>query len=121
MTKSVSQKAQLVMGALMVAAGGAATLRPSGFAPLDDTHGASEQSLYLTRMWALRETALGAILLATHTSAHRRSVLASIAALAAGEIAVSAGTSVFDAKGRTGTIVTAGAFGLISALAAAKG
>lgn len=104
MTKSSPpEKIQAGMGAVMVALGSLATVAPKQFG----------EHQHLTRMWALREAALGAILLATRKSPDTAKVLLPLAALAVGEVAVTVRAPELSAGQRIGSAATAAAFGAL--------
>lgn len=115
---------QAALGTTMLGVGASAALKPAAFTtsyaePADPA--TTDQAEYLTRMWALRETALGAVLLSTTTSPHRRRTLAVTALLAATEAGVTVRSRGLSAQNRKASIASAAVFGLLSAVAAAKG
>ncbi|WP_166902897.1 hypothetical protein [Mycobacterium sp. DL440] len=113
MTPSSSQKIQAAMGAVMLAVGATAVLAPARFGS-----SAMPGQDYQTRMWALRETALGAILFGTRNSQRRRPVLAATTALAVAELAVSLREPTLAKANRWSAVASSAVFGVAGALAA---
>ncbi|MET0899897.1 MAG: hypothetical protein ABWY45_18455 [Mycobacterium sp.] len=117
MPASVSQKIQTGLGAVMLAVGASALVWPSRFVNSPEPSPSPGDREYLTRMWALREAAIGAILLGTSRSGQRRSVLVSTVVLSAAESAVILQTPTLRGKDRLTGAASAAAFGALSAYA----
>ena len=117
MSASTSVKIQTALGAVMLAVGASALVWPSRFMNSPDPSGKVGEREYLTRMWALREAAIGAILLGTSRSEQRRSVLASTMVLSAAESAVILQSPALRGKDRISGAASAAAFGALSAFA----
>lgn len=117
MPASVSQKVQTGLGAVMLAVGASALVWPSRFVHSAEPSRSPGEREYLTRMWALREAAIGAILLGTKGSEQRRSVLVSTVVLSAAESAVILQSPALRSKDRISGAATAAAFGALSAYA----
>lgn len=115
MPNSRSEKIQLVMGATMAAVGTMACIAPRRFAQTSGP--ATAETEHLTRMWALRETALGAILLGARRADSKSPVLLAVAGLAAAEVIVSLRTPGLSAPSRASTAATATAFAAASGYA----
>ncbi len=116
---------QAALGTTMLGVGASAALKPAAFTtpsaePAADP-ATTDQAEYLTRMWALRETALGVVLLSTTTSPHRRRTLTVTALVAGAEVGVAVRSRGLSAQNRKASIASAAVFGLLSAVAAAKG
>jgi hypothetical protein len=117
MPTSVSEKIQTGLGVVMFAVGASALVWPSRFANSAEPSRNTGEREYLTRMWALREAAIGAILLGTSRSEHRRAVLVSSMVLSAAESAVILQSSALRHQDRIGGAASAAAFGALSAYA----
>ncbi|WNG89341.1 hypothetical protein C6A87_009300 [Mycobacterium sp. ITM-2016-00317] len=110
---SRSTTIQRGIGATMALFGALATVAPERF-----TQGpVTAQSENLTRMWALREVALGAILLATSATPGRRPVLLALTGLAAAECVVNGTAAALNTSQRVGSVAGAAAFGAAGAYA----
>lgn len=101
---------QTGMGALMAVVGavGVAVPRYVGASPGDGC--SADDSAYATRMWALRETALGAILVAGRRSAHRRQLIGTTVGLALAEVAVGLRSPALTGRAQACAVVTAAVF-----------
>jgi hypothetical protein len=103
--RSVSQRIQLAMGAAMAGFGAAAVVAPERFTQSSVEDAANCENL--TRMWALREVALAAIMLSTSASQSRKAIMGAVTALAAAEVVVSLLTPALSGASRTGAVGTA--------------
>ena len=102
MSVTRSEKIQLTLGSVMTVVGTLATVAPRRFAQTPDLDGAARANL--TRMWALREAALGAILLSTARSAARKPILATLTGLAAAEAVANLATPALGAPQRAAAV-----------------
>jgi hypothetical protein len=110
---SRSTTIQRGIGATMAVFGALATAAPDRF-----TQGpVTAHSENLTRMWALREIALGAILMATSATPARRPVLLALTGLAAAECVVNAGAAALSPSQRVASVAGAATFGAAGAYA----
>jgi hypothetical protein len=119
MTTNISEKIQTGMGGLMSVVGAAGVLVPERLSAAPAGGAITDESAYLTRLWAMRESALGLMLLGTRKSPHRRGVMAVTVGLAMAEIVVGlrssalSGTSQSSAVGGAAAFVVAGTCGLL--------
>lgn len=111
-----SHRIRRVIGALMVLLGAVGTVAPKRLdtTPAGDGVRAEAQRHHLTRMYAMREAALGAILLG---GGGIRSALAAIIGLTAVEVATGVGSPALDQRARITTAVTATLCGVAAAYA----
>lgn len=110
-----SHRIRRVIGALMVLLGAVGTVAPKRLdsTPAGDGVRAEAQRHHLTRMYAMREAALGAILLG---GGGIRAALAATVGLTAVEVAT-AGSPALDQRARITTAVTATLCGVAAAYA----
>lgn len=98
----------------MTAFGVLGTLIPKRFVPEGDSSEVTPQAVHLTRMWALREAALGSILLGTRQAGHRKHVLLTLGVLAAAESVVNLQTPGLDSRNRIMSAVSPAVCGVAS-------
>jgi hypothetical protein len=107
---NISETIQTGMGGLMTAVGVAGVLAPDRLNASGSGGTTTAEAAYLTRLWALRESALGLMLLGTRNSSHRRGVLAVTVGLAVAEIVVGLRSPVLTGRNRSSTVGTAAVF-----------
>jgi len=111
MTTNTSQKIQAGIGAVMTAVGALGVVAPSRLSASTAAGEVPEETRYLTRLWTLREAALGVILLGTRKSAQRRGVLGVLVGLAAAEAVVGLTTPALTRQGRSSAVGSAAVIG----------
>ena len=112
MTTNTSQKIQAGIGAVMTAVGALGVVAPSRLSASTAAGEVPEETRYLTRLWTLREAALGVVLLGTRKSAHRRGVLGVLVGLAAAEAVASLTTPALSQQARSTAASTAAVIGV---------
>jgi hypothetical protein len=106
----MSEKIQLVMGAAMTAVGVAGVLAPDRVSPPPGDAGTDLNAAYQTRLWTLRETALGLIMLRTRSSDRRRDILAATVALALAEAGAALASPALSPSSRRAAVGSAALF-----------
>lgn len=117
MSASTSEKIQIGMGSIMTAVGVVGVVAPDRLDASSGTNGVGDESRYQVRLWTLRESALGLILLGSRKSPHRRGMLGVVAGLAAAEVAASLQTPALTGQGKWSAASSAAVFGAASLLA----
>ncbi|WP_197373707.1 hypothetical protein [Mycolicibacterium baixiangningiae] len=108
-----SRRIQGVMGALMLLVGVVGTAAPRRLSNTSAATAAAERN-HLTQMYAMREAALGAILL---SGGGARPALGAVIGLTAVEVATGVQSPALDRRSRITTAVTASMFGAAAAYA----
>lgn len=109
-----SRRIQGVMGALMLIVGAAGTVAPQRLSNTGNSGAGAAERNHLTQMYAMREVALGAILL---SGGGARSALGAVIGLTAVEVATDVRSPALDRQSRITTAVTASVFGAAAAYA----
>lgn len=110
MATNISETIQTGMGGLMTAVGVAGVLLPDRLNASNAGGAMTDEVAYLNRLWAMRESAVGLMLLGTRKSAHRRGVLAITVGLAVTEIVVGLRSPVLAGRSQSSMVGTAAAF-----------
>ena len=111
MSATTSEKIQAAMGGLMTAVGLAGVLAPRRLVVSSAEAEITDDSLYSTELWTMREAALGLILLGTRKSAQRGTVLGVTVGLAITEVIVGLRSPALTGRGQATAVATAAAFG----------
>jgi hypothetical protein len=109
-----TRRIQGVMGFLMLIVGIAGTVAPQRLSNTGNSRGGAVERNHLTQMYAMREAALGAILLG---GGGARSALGAVIGLTAVEVATGVRSPALDRQSRITTAVTASLFGVAAAYA----
>lgn len=117
MSTSKSQLIQTGLGAVLTAVGTIGTIAPQRLSTSADPAIPAGESVYLTRLWTLREGALGAMLLATRKSNRRRGILGAFVTLAAAEVVLTATTPTMTGQAKAGAVGSAALFGGLGTIA----
>jgi len=117
MGTSTSEKIQIGMGAIMTAVGVAGIVAPERLSTSPSVGGAGDESRYQVRLWTLRESALGLIMLGSRKSPQRRRVLGVVVGLAAAEVAASIQTPALTGQSKWSAAGSAAVFGVASLVA----